>query len=48
MQLNFVSFKFIIQISYLLKNKEINYHNNQNSLQNYNVILAKIKMKLKE
>ena len=53
-QLNFISFKFIIQISHLLRTKEIitpikkNYHDNQNSSQNFNVILTKIIIETKE
>jgi len=41
-QLNFINFKFIIQIYHLG-----DYHNNKNLLQNYNVILTKIKIKPK-
>ena len=43
-QLNFISFKFIIQNF----QEQGDYHNNRNSSQNYNVILTKIKMKSME
>ena len=43
-QLNFISFKFIIQNF----QEKGDYHNNRNSSQNYNVILTKIKMKSME
>ena len=46
-QLNFINFKLIIQISHLLRNNKI-ITIIKSSSQNYNVILTKIKMKPKE
>ena len=50
-QLNFISFKFIIQISHLLKNKEIiniKKKKKKNLITKLQFMLTKIKMKSKE